>query len=72
MKVIVEFNTNNENCNDRFDLQLFQNASKMYFALQNMSNYLRALRKGHKEDDRNEIMSRLEEFVFDSGILEFE
>ena len=73
MKVIYEFNVEVGNdSNDEWDLKIFQNAHRMYEALNNISDYLRQLRKGWVEDDLDTIEDKISDMVIDSNIGEIE
>jgi len=55
---------------DRNELKIIQNADKMYSSLMDIENYLRELRKGWKEDDKEKIMETINEILYESAIHE--
>lgn len=71
MKVTYEFNCEIEN-DDRYDFKVFQRAHKMYDALNEISCYMRQLRKGYVEDTADQIEEKVSEIVYESSIGEIE
>ena len=68
MKVIYEFKDPEEK-NER---QLFEISGDMFSALWDMQNYLRELKKGWKEDDKEKIIDTIEDLLYNSKICEIE
>ena len=54
MKVTYEFNPNDEDSNDEYELKLIQSAHAMCSALQDLDNIRRDLYKGYKYYDPKE------------------
>jgi len=71
MKVIYEFNCELEN-DDRYDLKVFQRASQMYIALNDIQDYLREWRKGWNEDNAEQMEDKISTIICDSNIGEIE
>jgi len=85
MKVIYEFNPLDDEFNDRYELAMVQNASKMHVALNDIDNICKNLRKGYvyfppeeekETDDKFEkinldkLLDDLGDCLFDSGYIE--
>jgi len=71
MKVIYEFNiTHEENGDDPNELQIFQNANKMYQVLFEIDKYIREIRKDYKTDTKEEMINYLQDLIVDSRFYE--
>lgn len=71
MKVTYEFEITPD-CteSDFMDLMIVQKAQDMYAALHALEQYLRQVKDGHIKDGKDQIMDRLFDLVFESGIGE--
>ena len=71
MKITYEFQCNiDEEDDDQYHLKIFQRASEMYHALLEIDEYLRELRKGWTNDDKEKIQEKIQEIVIESRIGE--
>lgn len=71
MKVTYEFNAGLEE-DGYYNLQVFQRAPKMYTALNEISDYMRELRKGWSEDTAEQIEEKVSEIIYESTIGDIE
>lgn len=72
MKVIYEFNWEEEDCGDLFHLKIHERAHKMYKALTDISDYLRGWRKGWNEDDADAMEDRISDLIGEADIWDIE
>lgn len=71
MKVIYEFSCE-VGSDDASNLKVFQRADQMYTALNEISDYMRQLRKGWVEDDAEQIETKISDIISESSIGEIE
>lgn len=71
MKVIYEFNCLPES-DDFYDYKIYQYAKQMYSSLLELERYTRDLSKENIDHDKEKIIERLWEIIFDSKIGEIE
>ena len=67
MKITYEFNYSPESA-DYLDMQLFQNAQKMFSSLIELDDYTHKLRKEHINDNKEKILETISDIIYDSGI----
>lgn len=72
MKVTYELELDDEKNNDRYELKLIQKASDMHDSLCQISDYLREIRKGWKEDNGEIMEEKISEMIGNSGLHEIE
>lgn len=67
MRVIYEFNCEPES-DDYYSLKVFQKADQMLSALNEISDYVRQLRKGYVEDTVDQIEDKISDIICESSI----
>jgi len=72
MKVTYEFEPDDMDKNDKFELQMCQNAHHMYAALSDIREYIRQLNKGWIEDDSEKMIDVISEYIYESKVGEIE
>ncbi len=68
MKVTYEFDLNDPEKNDAYELKLHQHAHNMYSALTDINELMRSIRKGWKKPNLEELMNEITEYLIDSKI----
>lgn len=66
MKITYEF----DNCEDRDERLLFENATNMHSALCDIRDYLRNINKGYIEDTKEQMIKKIHEYLWDSKMEE--
>jgi len=68
MKIIYEFDTSDSDSID--ERKLFENAASMHSALWDIREYIRTIEKGYCEDDKEKIVEKLYNFIWESKMDE--
>lgn len=72
MKVIVEFDLDDEDSCDKYDYACFSIMKKMKFALDDIDGYCRSEQKhGDVSDDVDKVMERIRDMITEAGTREF-
>jgi len=72
MKVKYEFDLDDMDKNDKYELELIQRAHAMHSALSDIREYIRQLNKGWMEDDKGQILDSISDYIEESRIYEIE
>ena len=72
MEVIYKFDLSNHEIDDMNELKIFQKADKFFLSLYEISDYLREIRKGWKDDNSEQMEEYISEIISNSGIFEIE
>ena len=72
MKIIVEYNIDDEKTDDAYDFECFKIMQKMKASLDEINGYCRSeLKHGDVSDDVGKVMERIRDMVTESGAREF-